>query len=41
MVCGVNISHGGENGVKKHIKTSNHQQPGKSACLSEKIDNFC
>lgn len=31
MVCGINISHGGVNGVKKHIKTSNHQQAGKSA----------
>lgn len=42
MVCGVdfNISHGGENDVKKHIKTIKHQQTCKSACLSKKMDNF-
>lgn len=35
-----NISHGGENDVKKHIKINNHQQTGKSVSSSKKMDIF-
>lgn len=35
-----NISHGGENDIKKHIKTTKHQQACTSACSSKKMDNY-